>query len=317
MTVIRVAPDNQEQPVCLTGGSSTRGTHQLISVSTCERLYALRYMKRLRIAQEPKFRLIGTLVHSALAYHYASMCEKRPGWFQEIERRGMSWEEVVEAEGAGYPDVIENAKDCFRAYQHRYAGDALTPLIVEDEFSASLGELDPDPDRPWRDLDNERVTCRVDLVALVNGKVWVVDHKCTGAGYPAGQRLPRWQHDGEWKMNLQVMMNLHILRKRLPELGYPAPTGFMINRIKRRVPYDFDRNPVGVPDLAYEEMPRQVRGLVHKERLVQDNMKAGIKPVANYGACWTRYGACDYHDFCGADSQEERDRIMQFNYSSG
>ena len=314
MTIIRIGSPVAERP-SLTGGSSSRGTHQLLAAASCERQYAFRYVTRQRPQGEPTFRLVGTLVHSALAYHYASQMKKPPKWFEKLQARGLGVEQVLEAEGEGYPEVVENALATFEAYKARWAGDPVVPLFVEEEFSATLGELDPAPDRPWPGLDDEVVTCRVDLVGLLNGLPWIIDHKCTGGEWQR-DRLPRFpDQGGEYRLNLQILMNLHILRLRLPELGYEAPQGFLINRIKRKMPFDFDRNPASPTKLAYDEAPRQIRGLVYKELDIRARMKAGIKPVAGYN-CYGRYGACDYIEICAASSAERRKLVMATGFTS-
>lgn len=287
--------------------SSTRGSHQLMAASACDRNFALRYIARLRIVHEPPYRLIGTLVHTCLAHHYASMMESPPGWYKPGQVD--AW---LESQGNGQPDAVRTAKEVFLYYKNQTAGDSWSPLFVEHEFSASIGELDPDG--PWPELNDERVSCGTDLVVMANGLTWIVDHKCSSGGWNK-ERLDRWQDDGEYKMSFQAMMNLHILRKRLPEMGYDAPRGFIIQRVKRKPPFDFDRNVIQIPTLAYADAPRSARYLLKREMDIRQMVKDGIKPPPNFSHCWHRYGKCDYWNVCSADSDTRKNMVLNTDFA--
>jgi hypothetical protein len=222
-------------------------------------------------------------------------------------------DEALDQDGEGAPELIRLAKEVYAAYKGRWAGDAWRPVSVEQEYEATIGELDPGGPDPT--LDQEIVTCRTDLVVETNGELWIVDHKSTGG--TAGDRLPIWRDDGEWKLSWQIMMNLQILRtaRNTARLGKPVK-GFVIQRIKQRQPFDFDRHVVQIPMKAYAEVPRCAREYVAAERAIITKARRGERPTPNFAMCWGRYGKCDYHDLCAASSDLEQRSIMETHFRS-
>jgi len=291
------------------GGASRRGPHRLASTS-CERLWALRSSYGVVAKYDPPLRLQGTLIHTCLAYYYAERMRPQPSWF--VER---PIDVALAKDGEGHPDLIRNAVAVFEAFKQRVAGDTWQPICAEEEFEATIGEIDPEGSDT--SLNSEVVTCRTDLVIEVNGELWIVDHKSTGGSYNS-DRLAVWKDDGEYKMNWQIMMNLHILRtpRNVARLGGRTVRGFIIQRLKQRPPYDFDRHPVHVPALAYQATPRTARNFVAKEREILQKIERGESPTPNFGACWGRYGACDYHDLCAASSKSEQQAILDTAYKT-
>lgn len=280
-------------------GASSRGSHRLASAGGgCELMYALAYEHGLRPKSEPPWRVIGSLVHNCLAYHYGTMMNPRPLFLDEYPLH----EQLVMTAGA-HQDLVSVAYEVFEAYKKTYAGEAWIPRFVEEEFGATIGELDPGGPHP--ELDAERITCRSDLIIESNGEYWAVDYKCS-AGTFNQERLEPWKDDGEYRMHWQAIVNLHILRKRLDK----PVRGFIIQRIKRKAPYDFDRRALKIPVLAYQTAPRSMRMFVKRENELLARLRAGEKPVPNYACCQGRYGACDYINLCGADSEAMRDLVF-------
>jgi hypothetical protein len=234
-----------------------------------------------------------------------------PEWFHK-----KSLSDALEDDGEGHPELIRVAKEIYEAFKHRFAGDTWKPVSVEEEFEAPIGEIDPGGPDPT--LDSEIVTCRTDLVIESNGDLWIVDHKSTGGGYGGKDRLETWKDDGEYKMNWQVLMNLHILRapSNVKKLGGRTIRGFVIQRVKQRPPYDFDRHPISVPALAYQAAPRAAREYVAKERSIFAKIARGEAPSPNFSSCFGRYGKCDYHDLCASSSKQEQQAIMNTAFRS-
>lgn len=279
---------------------------------TCERQYAFRYYKGLRLAGDKPWRMIGTLMHSALAYHYGQMCPNVPDWLERLRDRKMSMRDVIEEEGKGNPQAVSLILDqVFPAYLRRYAGEPMSPIFVEEEFVATLGEIDPRPDRPLRELDDEVITCRTDLVSLTNGASVIVDHKCTSGDKGYDRLLPFPMDGGQYRLGLQVIQNLLILGVRLPERGYPAPQEFLINQIKRKAPFDFQRGSTKTSMLTLNEARTAIREYVARELEIRDKLTAGRKALPNFAACHTPWGPCDYADVCGAQSEVERRFAMR------
>lgn len=258
---------------------------------------------------DPPLRLQGTLIHTCLAFHNASLMTEPPEWF-----KARTLADALDEDGEGHPDLIRAAKEIYEAYRLRHAGDTWRPVSVEQEYEATIGELDPGGPDPT--LDSEVVTCRTDLVIEANGDVWIVDHKSTG-GQAGKDRLAAWS-EAEWRLNWQVLMNLHILRapSNVKRLGGRTVKGFIIQRIKQRPPYDFDRHPVSVPLLAYHAAPRVARKYVAEERSILAMLDRGETPTPNFAMCQGRYGPCDYADLCAAGSKQEQQSIMNSSFRS-
>lgn len=274
-------------------------------------MWALRTVHGVLAKDEPEIRHIGTLVHTCLAYHNAARMQVPPAW-----ALARSLEAALEEDGRGAPNRVRTAKEIYAAYAARFTSDTWQPVAVEEEFTATIGELKPlNPQYGWTDptFDAEVVSCRTDLVFEVNGDLWIADHKTTGG--TEGQRLVVWRDDGEWKLNWQVMMNLHILRtpKNVERLG-GVIRGFVIQRVKQRRPFDFDRHVVHVSPHAYQFVPLQAREFVAAERRIEAQITRGETPIPNFSMCFGRYGPCDYHALCAADSAADQATIMAAQY---
>jgi len=286
------------------GGASQRGSHQLAATQSCKRLYALRYIFKLIGVSDPPWRMIGTLVHLCLAYHYAARMANPPKWLTD-----KSLDQALAETGRGNPQEIEQSKAVFAYYvQHWAAGDTWQPMFVEKEFFATIGQLDPGG--PDSSLDSEVISIRPDLVVEANGDLWIVDHKTAGGGWNS-DRLARWKEDGEYLLHWQAMLYLHVLRAALPHRNV---RGFVIQRVKRTPPYDCDRNPLRIPVLAYQQVPRAARAMALEERRIKEDLAKGIAPTPNFAACQGRYGACDYRDLCAADNEAMKQLVRQTQY---
>jgi len=242
--------------------------------------------------------MIGTLVHNCLAYYYAAKLPTVPDWLSK-----KTMEETLK-ECTTDQKLIDNAIAVYEAYKIYYTGEPWEPYSVETEYAAKVGEIDPDGLHP--ELDDEIVTCRSDLVVTVNDEAWIVDYKCTGGEW-GKDRLSPWKGDGEYRLSWQAMLNLMILRARLP---MPV-NGFIIQRVKRKAPFDFDRRTLSFPVPAYESAKRTVREFVRRDVELQRAMERGDKLTANFDNCITRWGNCDYMDICGAESEALQQMIME------
>lgn len=302
-------PATPESMTSSPSGASAHGSHQLAAANTCERMFYLRYQTGIVPNQdnEPPWRLVGSLVHLCLSYHYqAQIPPPHPKWFSE-----RTLDEALAAEGRGHMEIIRNAKEVFDYYkQHWAAGDAWRPVYVEHQFAASIGELDPERAGENPAVDNTLLTAKPDLIVEANGDLWVIDHKCSAGGW-SKDRLDRWKDDGEYLLAWQPMLYLHIIRKRLPHRNV---RGFVIQRIKRKAPYDVDRNPLRVPARAYSQVPRTARMLVEKEQSILARVREGIPPIPNFSACFGRYGPCDYRPLCAADSEGTKKSVMETDF---
>ena len=312
------------------GGSSYRGPHRMAAALTCPRQWALRYHYYVRPYAEKDHQLAGTLAHDAMAYWYADKLpdDKKPAWFFAQDMH------ATLAEKAKHRlTLIDNAIRSLECYTH-WEEDIIEPLHVEHEFAATLGSVDPEGPRP--DLNDEIVTCRTDLVARISNAagtgVYIIDHKSKGRwDSDKYGRLKTWNPDGEFSLDFQVLTNLHLVRKALEPMHV---NGFMIQRLRRELPWDFDRNVLNVGRLPYAQTPRLMRLAVMAEKDAEtaiekyddanpacagsdksQRIDAAFQPeFARYHACYGRWGACDYRDLCMADDTDEREALVQLNY---
>jgi hypothetical protein len=263
--------------------------------------FALHYLKGVTPRAEPPWRMIGKMVHTAFANHYAVRLPNPPD-YTKIPLR-----DQLEAMAPGDKSNIQTTLQVLDAYKRWSSGEAWRPVYVEEEFRATLGELDPGG--PYPELDDEVITCRSDLVVEQNGELLIVDYKCT-AGEWGQERLPRWSDNNEYRIFWQAMINLHILRKRLDR----PVRGFVILRVKRKAPFDFDRNLLQIPQIAYDRTPRIAREFVRRELDLIRRVEAGERPVQNFSSCFAKYGACDFINLCGASTTEFQQQVLDMDY---
>jgi hypothetical protein len=301
----------------------------LAAVKVCELLWHLKYGLCYVLKHDPKnYRRIGTLIHLVLAYHFASVLpeSERPSWFYDKDLQT-----ELEEQGRGYPDLILRAKEVLLAFRAWLGaaypdGDPWTPLHIEEEFTATIGQVDPTghdeeievlvsgpgekPRFERRRLNDEVVSCRPDLIVESDGLKWVIDHKSAGGAWGKNKdRLERWKEDGPFSLDWQIMVNLHIVRQHMPV------EGFVIQRLKREPPWDFDRHVVGVPRRAYQKTPSIMRALVREEIQLRNKIARGQLPIASLGwACLGRYGACDFREVCRAQTVEQAKRRLETEY---
>lgn len=320
-------------------GASTCGSHELAAWTGCERLGSLRYGLRARRKSSTPWQIIGTLVHTCLAYHYAALLKDPPEWYRKV-----SIHDALTSAAEGQLDQVEKAKQVYLGWYQRYAaaGDPWTPVTVEQEYAAKIGELDPDG--PFPELNDVVVTCKTDLIFESNNFLEYADHKCSGGNRSNG-KLEAWKDDGEYRLTGQFFQNLHIIRNHYEKEGRYV-LGARVQRLKRELPFDFDRPPrLRMPLQAYQIAARGIR-MKAKRRLdvrkklidkgyVLPDISGNAAPIAidegwreqvirvltdatidaNFDACFGRYGPCDYADLCAADGRtiediQERQRLL-------
>lgn len=307
-------------------GRSTRGSHQISDAQICERRWWLKYFLMYVALKEKPYRLRGTLIHWCLAYHYASKMGQAPDWFY---KRDLAT--TLEKAGRGHPDDVRTAKELLSAYQREYPTEPWEPFAIEQEFSATVGELDPGG--PDSSLDSEVVTCRPDLLVLGRDETQqpvldVFDYKTSGKNWEFVDGrwmmrggLEKWKEDGPYVLHWQVLVNLLILRARsnAARLGHIPVRGFWIQRLTREPDkykrFYFDRHLLSVPVGPYNEAPRVIRAAVAKERSIRENAAKGIKPAAALWACDGKFGPCDFRDVCIGRDSEDRQKILDEHYT--
>lgn len=156
-------------------------------------------------------------------------------------------------------------------------------------------------------LNDEVVTCRPDLIIQRNGMNWIIDHKTAGGSRKKGDegRLavinPNYP---DYTYRWQAMFNLQVCRLSMPI------EGFIFNRVKRDIPFDFSRDIADVPERMYQKIPRVIRTTVKKERaLIKKALTSPGDLDINPWECQGKY-TCDFARLCYADSVGVRNEIL-------
>lgn len=288
-------------------GASTRGSHRLGSALSCETLFYLRYGKGLVLNDESdtkSWRVIGSLGHVLLAYHYGYRMPKVPDQMLRtpIERE-------LQRVGEGFPTEISTAINVFNYWRRAFTNDNWVPVLVEHEAHAYIGELDSSRSDP--EIDKEIVTVRWDLIFLHNDTLNVADHKFMGGN---SKRLERWTDRNEYTYSTQGMLYLKVARLRLEPLFQKRVDAFHVQRIKRTVEYDADRHPVNFSPVAYNDLGKYCRAAVTKEREIFRKVELKESLSKNYSACYGRYGPCDYIAICHASSREAQTASLKTKF---
>jgi len=324
------------------GGASSRGSHRLTDAMGCGEHHVLRNIEGVIAKGDGKgnfYRDFGTLLHSVLAYYYAEKLEVKPDWFFE-----QTVHEAMTQDAKGNAKWLKDAYEFKTFFEWWEPSHPWLPISVEEEFVTTVGALDPDgQDEPALDieyattckgcdrdeflvygihgdhpdtktlslpaLNAEKVTCRPDMIIVVNGYNYIVDHKSAGAARDGSNRLKIYdERFPDYTYERQKLHNLHVVRQFMPI------EGFQFQRVKRDQPFDVQRDLVDVNASQYLKMPAEIRESVRRDRLLQiQAVTARDKVVANHAQCAGKY-ACEHIALCFAFDEEARTRIMDTDY---
>lgn len=292
-------------------GASARGSHQLSDALTCEQKWSYRYGLGIRPKYSRDFQVIGTLVHTRLAYYLAGLLNDKPAWLAR------PIEDQLEEDAQGFPLLLtlsdDVAKFVIRSLEmNQYP---IIPALVEHEWRLPLGEianlLGIDPEPATRD---EIVTSRSDAVVWEpDGTLSILDHKCTSSGNRSTGRLGAW-HPEQYQAGLQPFLNILLARAQMKKTGGPTVRHFKIHRVKRTHPFDRDINYVTLPEQAFIRAYRMCEAAVARELEMYKRLDDGLQPRVNLSACNGRFGLCDYYGACLAQSPDIRDDILRENF---
>lgn len=277
-------PATDEAKIIYTG-PSRRGWHRLQQAAECLQKYAWKY-EGPRGKKQPEIKspalAKGSLIHLALAQHYARMRARQQG---ESEADWVSPEEAVEliARLEGVEEYVEVVLETYRAYKKRY----------------------PEDERRWKIVDMECLmetkiagkylfTGRLDLTYEDKaGRIWVVDHKTTS-------RLTG-KHKQFYAVSGQLLGYSHMAREKYGD----RYAGLQINLIEH-TNLKFDR--CSLPrspnfESRFEQIVVDIEESIerYKGRDYEDWPKA-----MNEMTCYGRYGACKFIEQCrwGKDAKK-------------
>lgn len=290
---------NLDQKIIYTG-PSPRGWHRLQQAAECLQKYAWAYEAPKVEDEAPTTKsqalIKGSLVHLALAQHYARM---RAAQKDSVEQLSVldgdspdSWVEPEEAveliakleKGENYiPGVLETYRQYVRHYDEETERQSMKILAVEELLQTQIA-------------GKYLFTGRMDLVYEdLGGRVWIVDHKTTG-------RMTS-SHAQYYAISGQLMGYAHLARERYGERF----AGVKINLIQHE-PAKFERLTLSrSPNLEskFEQIVVDIEESIERMKAsgrTYDNWPKAINEMTCHG----RYGACSFIDQCryGAGSRK-------------
>lgn len=255
-------------------GPSPRGWHRLQLAAECLQKYAWTYEGKSGESRRKTSPALvrGSLLHLALAQHYARIRDGESEWVEPVEAVQL----VAAVEGHD-PQVVESIISTYRAYAEHYAAEDLNYRVMHVEDLLDM------------QIEQYRLTGRLDLVVEdLGGRIWVLDHKTTGRITSA--------HKQFYAISGQLLGYSHMARR-----AYGSRfAGLIINLVQVGGDHKFER--VVLPrSLQLEnrfeqivvDLERSIERVRAEERDVADWPKAASELV-----CYHRYGACEFIDWC-------------------
>jgi hypothetical protein len=237
-----------------------------------------------------------------------------PPWYHNQSLEERLQQQVMAAPPSMRVAMLYDTAANLRAFMHRFQDDAreIIPRYLEHEFKVRLGDMDPGG--PWPELDDELVTSRCDFAySPVDAPetLWLLDYKTLGWSKtdPQTGLLQSWNPKGRWRLSWQSLINLHAARAEHPDVR-----GFIILRATRQEPWDFDRHPLNIPKLPYQEAASTCRHAIKRENELTARLERGEKPIPQYGSCHGEYGSCDYIEYCTAATERDRQAVLEEDF---
>lgn len=264
------------------GGASLRGSHRLSSALQCGRLWWL--SQRYSLTLEPRSRLFGTCFHIRAAFRNASLMSAPPAWYEpEMEEPRV----VDAAVAGGRPELAEESRECAEVWYAETKGREEDRLEVEAQYLLTLRELGAVP--AGHRLADEVISVRPDMIIRLNGRVWLIDYKTQSPRNGALGPLAV-----SYSVGIQAIMYVAVMRK-----WYEGLAGMVIERVSSRPPWTSHRSPIDPPKELADPCtwhPMIVRAIEREFELSRGTKLAPDGLLT--GACFGRYGECDFLDLC-------------------
>jgi hypothetical protein len=275
------------------GGASVNGWSKLYDFQRCPYRYNLLHNQQelleLSSVSKPASLELGSMLHSMLAMHYIrSMPTAKYNVATDAGR--IAWptpyalaERVISLEAN--PAIVDEARRLYSAYFNHY-GNAETegwqPLAIE------------------LDAGDPRIhTCRFDMVARINGGVWIVEHKT--ASRESRDVIEGWWLDGE------ILGEVYGYRLSQLNEVYGPLVGVLVNIVvKTQVP-KFRRVEVVVTDEVLKQYAQDSL-YWRSERYKCSRENRWPKKLAG---CIGRYDTCAFFDHCRDADNTDSDRLKR------
>lgn len=301
-------------PATRPGGASRRGSHRLANIMQCPRKTFFHTIFQLESKYRARYFDEGTLIHLALAYHFADRLEHKPDWYRQ-----KTLEQALEEEGTGAYRAIQLALGVYKAYPKAYPNDSWQPLAIEHELATSVGALrrHVSPSCAPHPMDDQIVSSRLDLIMFINDQVWHADYKSVGATRARNGHLAPLNPNGEYAISWQFTVQTLILRALLGT----TYRGMMIERVLRADPPQFERDYMPIATGPYLEAPDTIAVACQREtELVTWVLKQGITrpwerlPEGYFWSCFSWGQECEYRPICKAPHERDRKAIIENDY---
>lgn len=222
----------------------------------------------------------GSLVHQGLAHYYARKRDEAQGISTRLATPSDAIEWCAEKLGPGARQYVDLAKAALRAYESFYLTERLTPMHIEEVFSA--------------EVSGYRYTQRLDLVARdAAGRVVIVDHKTTGVINPMTEA--RYSLSGQFLG--MATFGREVFGR---EFGGVVLNLIELNERGGVRGFDFRRVPVQPAPNALRLFPLTVK---HARDRIAELDRAGVDPwewpkVLSETVCVGPYGKCEWFECC-------------------
>lgn len=298
MTIIQLTnPDQKSIEQCIReayerfgvkplGGASEDGWSKMNDFQRCPYRYWLMHEPHVidndisTVGDTASYLGLGALYHAALACKYMRAIDSEyPTAFAVL---------AAVREFGGDASIVDECTRLIQAYEMHYGADsALSPLAIE--LPAGKPEIH---------------TCRLDMLAQVNGATWIVEHKT--ASREDRTVLESWWLDGE------ILGEVYGYKLSGLEALYGPLTGVLINIcIKTKEP-KFRRVEVVVTDQLLNDYARDLQFW----RGIRQAMRLGNIWPRKLNGCIGRYDTCTFWDHCrdAASTDDARlNRLLQLS----
>jgi len=273
-----------EEKILYSAGASSRGWHRLQLAAECLQKYAWTYKVPTAEGAAPRHSskspalVKGTLIHLALAQHYARMRSEQAGTPQD------EWCEPEESVRliAKLEDATQFAEDVIYTYQqycreYPYEEEVQTMKIlgVEELFSTTI-------------RGRYLYTGRMDLLYEdLGGRVYLADHKSTG-------RLTA-SHKEYFAISGQLMGYAHLARQVYGD----RLSGVKVNLVQHGAP-KFERITLSRSpflESKFEQIVVDIEEAIERMEATGRDFDDWPK-ASNELSCFGRYGACQFIDQC-------------------
>lgn len=271
----------------LMAGPSPRGWHRLQQAAECMQKYAFGYedpsYQKPSLGNRPPLAK-GSLVHLALAQHYARIRARQQGQDPDEWAAPMDAVSFV-AKMEKVESLIPIVEDTLDAYERNFIHDETHWKVLEIE---QLNEI-------WL-AGKYRLTGRMDLIIETDGgQVFCVDHKTTG-------RATR-NHANYYAVSGQLMGYSRMIQEKYKERF----AGMIVNLIQLAdsAAPKFERIHLGRSPAMESRFEQSVVDIEENiERLKASGREFDNWPKAlNELTCYSRYGACEFIEKCRFGTQ--------------